>query len=561
VELPTGRNQIPILRGEMFCIEMCKNGEAIFKDSLCRKKAEGDDECCIACSQLRERLVQADPSLFKGTPQGRSSGHNHAERRKTAEGLLLQLAERFSLKTDHLLIYSLLEDLVVRLLMEQEGANPTSMRYSSLTKRFYSLIFAESPRSARLVALNLNGPSENTISTAYKKERGRFPPGFCKENFMNAAEVLRELARYHGIEGDIVVHVAGDESRVQEKLSPDFEEHVVVGSCGVAGHDACDFSQNSMKFEDVNDLTRIFEKHKAATHIRYLCLVPSDPRLPAVPLVILSTCLRFDSREMERQWKEVLRFSVLCGFGKGDQKIIFEGFASDGDSSRRNLMMRYMFANKTAHVPVREDRDGEPVEIVYSPFKLNHDTFLLHSYKRPSDEQDGQLFAYLSGQDQKHIVKRLMNNMDQVRSMYIGNYHVSLDILARATFATESGENLNVDTGLARSFFTGRDHQSVPQTYTLFSPKVEKFLETETKRKPELRGLLVYVKVASAFIRSYEGPVTTREVVELSSFVYHFFSSWRQYLHLNKVKHASKNGSFSHNVSSNFITYQTFADI
>lgn len=136
-----------------------------------------------------------------------------------------------------------------------------------------------------------------------KKTEGGFYLGLRKENFESAKRLLLEVAEYIGMKEreDTVVHIAEDETRVQEKLNPDFTNHIVVGSCGLTCHEHCDFTQGVIHFRDVGNIAEIFEHTQTCdlSPVPVPCSIRSSP--PCFPLAILPTCLRFGSLDIERQ--------------------------------------------------------------------------------------------------------------------------------------------------------------------------------------------------------------------------------------------------------------------
>ena len=237
-------------------------------------------------------------------------------------------------------------------------------RYCEIAKKFYDAVrIVGGPRTSRLIASNLMGPSDETQRRSRKHFVIQYRPEGLSENmFQYAAEVYRALKDKYQIEGDVLVQTAEDETSIISKSEWSIKFDEVWGWCGKEEENhRCDPSFVHKVGSGATAYDRLkaaFQCNRAAGLARVIMLNPLHKDLPSMVILLQATCNKFDHDMVKHQWEKI---QLL--YNKHLLKVLgpLVGNGSDGDSRRRKLHI---------HNALSANKDSQM-------YKLSHENFTM----------------------------------------------------------------------------------------------------------------------------------------------------------------------------------------
>jgi hypothetical protein len=246
------------------------------------------------------------------------------------------------------------------------GKKPKGRRYSDATKDLHGALAVKYGKSCALfLSENVDGPKERTIGRWLPKHEYQ---GGYKETLdiaLKAVKVYRRLMKKHKLKpGSVAVCLGEDETRIRREPGYCQRTDNVYGFCGRHGWaDASDGEDAGEEgSEDGHQCTidghchigvggtagydRIRDamtNNETGSYGRVMMFTPLDRRLPAIVVLVATTCNRFTHEYVDRQWKAV---SAICNEVLGPVVGRIIGHASDGDARRRKLMTRDMVVER-----------------------------------------------------------------------------------------------------------------------------------------------------------------------------------------------------------------------
>ena len=161
------------------------------------------------------------------------------------------------------------------------------------------------PRLANFVALNLCGPEVHSIYRWRSQHRVALNGGILLKNFKKLACVYENVMKIHGL-SSVPVLAAEDETAIIGQVTYNEAKDELLGFCGVNGdhHHQCLDSfcvPVGDGEEGYNAITSAFNSYKIGTFAQAIILNPLHPKLPCLPVLIMTTCNKFDSDFVFRQ--------------------------------------------------------------------------------------------------------------------------------------------------------------------------------------------------------------------------------------------------------------------
>ncbi|CAM6101773.1 unnamed protein product [Calypogeia fissa] len=166
-----------------------------------------------------------------------------------------------------------------------------------------------------------------------------FRAGIHAEQFKFIAEVYSVVKARLGIVGPVPCYLAEDETCVKKAVRWLPRHDTLLRFCGTQDNHSCVTGLEIVVGEGearFNVITESFEKHKVGHMARCVIVNPLVVGFPKLCLLATSTCGKFDTEWVKRQWnilEEMWNSHCLKDVGP------ILGHASDGDSRRRKLMI------------------------------------------------------------------------------------------------------------------------------------------------------------------------------------------------------------------------------
>ncbi|KAL3683565.1 hypothetical protein R1sor_001587 [Riccia sorocarpa] len=251
-------------------------------------------------------------------------------------------------------------------------------------------------------ARTVNSSSSPSAECATGEEVTR---GLQLQNFQEINNILSAAKLYHGIQSNVPVILAEDETRVKPRVRWEPRRDTLIGFCGEKVEHVCkvgieiEVGSGEAGYSKIVDS---FEHNIQGSYVRVVIVNPLHVKLPKLVLFASTTCNSFSADWVRVHWdalKESWDQSCRSSIGP----II--GHASDGDSRRRKLMVQDYLATEG-------DRWSIPWEgWIFSGKLLDA----------------GDVYG-LGDQDPIHNRKKLVNPLDRSSfPLVLGDYHACLE--------------------------------------------------------------------------------------------------------------------------------------
>ena len=222
----------------------------------------------------------------------------------------LQKASDLGMLKDRSVLCGLLEAVGRNLHVKKRGK-----RYPAPVQTFFEVILMwGGPQLANFIAINIFGPELHSIWRWRKQKSLKLTPGISEENFIKLKQLYQEARKATNLPRAHVI-MAEDETAITAHVDYCADTDCLVGFCGEKGEnhsckEACNIQVGDGEEGYVNT-TNAFQTHKIGSLARAVIVNPLHPGLPKVPILIHSTCNKFDSAFVKRQWDELQRLYRL----------------------------------------------------------------------------------------------------------------------------------------------------------------------------------------------------------------------------------------------------------
>ena len=385
-----------------------------------------------------------------------------------------------------------------------------------------------------------------------------FKAGIHEDNFVIVAEILVGLIERRKLKGPFMCCLAEDETAFIPSIEFDIPTQTLCGACGdhCAEHHGtakeckdvmcapphrcgmiapyfCDESTDTLpKMGLYHAIKKIYDTRKAGTHLRLLMLNTLHPELPPLPLVLLPTCLVFDTDYVKDQWEEITKLydqHIRPILGSPLQKG-----SSDGDSRRR----KRQHALSASTRGIRYSLGGGDVE----GFTLTGRW----------DGQSWDTISFCMDQDYYHCGRKLLNNTNHASRMIMwGTQGVVILSMLSEVFDAHGFLGCGFHyADLARFGYMAMDWHSLLRVVSPQSLHCTGQLINQGA--PHLAGLLAYLVVIQKYVNMFiSRNLTYKQRAEHAAYVVTSLRLQRLW-----VKHHE-----SYNAKDNCPTLQSFKDI
>ena len=408
-------------------------------------------------------------------------------------------------------------------------------RYGALSKQIYdALRIIGGPRSTRLIAQNLCGPSETTQRRSRSKHRYKYSPRTPGEaDFKKLRDIYQQIMQSKQISGPVLVETAEDEAVIISQVVWDSTSDECWGWCGEAGPEhKCDPAFVHVIGGDPDSyihLKEAFKNNKLAGLARVIMFNPLHKSLPPLVVLLQATCNTFTHEMVREQWQHIIQLYnqyLLPVLGP------LVGHASDGDSRRRKL-----------HLQAALGEDGERYRINTENFTMSGKLVEVHGQKTLSG---------LSDQDYVHCGKKLINHLKHAsRVLSIGGNVAHMNHLQLVLDNFHHQEH-----GLEQADIDREDRMNWESAQRLMFPKVQQTLnrlnQGDNVEPENVQGTMLYLKMCWRFTEIYLSfTATLLERIMYASYVVNFLRIWRLWVH--KTGHLT--------LKENFVSRETFQDV
>jgi hypothetical protein len=466
------------------------------------------------------------------------------------------------------------------ILTNLEAHDKRGNRFSEKAKRFFKIIrLVGGPQVYRILSQNLGAPAERSLRRDEPNPPWR--AGFHDDNWKSLRRAYKSVRDANpGIEKCLVLS-AEDETGVRVDPSWDPRTDTITGFCGVECENKCkkvtscrknkicnpvhQCTSNEHVFivgndEDAYDRVKeICKTYRKGTMLRVLMLNPLDKRWPRLVCAHFDTCNAFDAADyVKSQWREV----------ESKYKTYLEdivgplvGFASDGDSRRRKLMLHYAMGADSQKLvcfccdPRFLQRGCERVR-----YGLDDKTFTMKAWKfiitdRDTGEKSFRI-RYIGDQDYIHCGKKLVNCASHPsRYLRLGPTMYAHMNAVTTNMRTQSNEAHGLRVGDdSRDGYRAMDWPSaVRLTHRKHLTSLSNLCEGNEDLVPNegVRGMLEFLKIVRMYISIFaDTSLTHKERVKRAGCVVTYLRLWKCY-----VEHDP-----SMDTDTNFITREAFQD-
>ena len=366
-------------------------------------------------------------------------------------------------------------------------AGHKGIRWRETSKQLLAVLKKKGGNSqSRFVLNTLSSAADSTVMTQWNKDKVRLDLGEHLINFAQAGEIFLGLMKQKQIAGPVPYEIQEDEEFIECHLGWDPHRDVTVGTCGKRGDDhQCDANYAHERLgSGVGSYLRIEEdavNGQRASYLRGCLVVPLHPDLPAIPVVVHPTCLRFDADWVSDSWKRIDEFCAIA-FAKTLGPVP-QGHGADGASTRFRKMKDRM------RIPPGPGR-----------FSLAAPGILITGREV---EVDGVTYVTdLDSQDPRHDLGKMFGPQDSpIRDFFVGDKPAShFDNVETARIADGAGDK----HGAIKRYLDRRDTQSktAPSVMTAndFRRCMRKAIDGHYGAKQPFEGTLAWASIMHRFL-------------------------------------------------------------
>ena len=378
-------------------------------------------------------------------------------------------------------------------LRDADGHGSRAMRWRETSKKIFAFMQAKGKGGLiRMLRATADAPSDERIQAQWARDMVRLAMGEHLENFTAINGIYVGLMKLLGIIGPVPYELQEDESHMNGKL--DFDQHrdIPTGTCGaISDAHQCDANHNHTALgSGVDAYNRIITfglEEQRACYIRVIVVTPLHRLLPALPVAIHPTCLKFDCDWILRSWERTdgfCRQALASSLGPAPQ-----GRGSDGAAPLFAAMKRLMKIKAG---------DGR--------FSLGAPGLLLTGRLVEIDGTEHVMDLHM--QDPRHDFALLFGNFldNSTRDCRMGRYAASIsDHRVVAQLAERHGDKHGaIKRHLDRSDAQNKTAPSV-LTALLMMECMEKAVNGSYGAQQPFEGTLAYCRLLSRFLLIFFG--------------------------------------------------------
>ena len=373
------------------------------------------------------------------------------------------------------------------------GHGSRAMRWHETSKKIFAFMQVKGKGGLiRMLRATADAPSDERIQAQWAKDMVRLAMGEHLENFTAIGGIYAGLMKLHGIVGPVPYELQEDESHIGGRVDYDQHRDIPVGTCGaISDTHQCDANHNHTALgsgvDAYNRIVAFGLEEQRACYIRVIVVTPLHPLLPALPVAIHPTCLRFDCGWVLRSWERNYGFcrqALASSLGPVPQ-----GSGSDGAAPLFAAM------KKSMHIKAGDGR-----------FSLDAPGLLVTG--RLVEIEGTEHVTDLHMQDPRHDFALLFGNAldNSTRDFRMGIYAASIsDHRATAPLAEKHGDKHGaIKRHLDRSDAQNKTAPSV-LTALLMMACMEKAVNGGYGPQQAFEGTLAYCRLLSRFLLIFFG--------------------------------------------------------
>ena len=366
-------------------------------------------------------------------------------------------------------------------------AGHKGIRWKTTSKQILAVLKKKGGKSQFIFVLNtLSSAADSTVMTQWNKDKVRLDLGEHLVNFVQAGKIYSGLMEQKKIVGPVPYEVQEDEEFIECNFSWDPHRDITVGTCGKRGDDhQCDANYAHQRLGSGVEAHHRIEgdavNGQRASYLRGCLVVPLHPDLPAIPVVVHPTCLRFDADWVGNSWKRIDGFCAIA-FAETLGPVP-QGHGADGASTRFRKMKDRM------RIPPGPGR-----------FSLAAPGLLITGREV---EVDGvTCVTDLDSQDPRHDLGKMFGPLDSpIRDFFVGDKPAShFDNIETARRADAAGDN----HGAIKRFLERSDTQNktAPSVMTAneFRQCMRKAIDGVYGAKQPFEGTLAWANIIHRFL-------------------------------------------------------------
>ena len=324
------------------------------------------------------------------------------------------------------------------------------MRWQESSKQMFAVIKLKGGESLlRFIRETASAAADSTIATQWNKDRVRLEMGEHLSNFQAIGDIFAALMAQHGIKGPVPYELEEDETLANARFGYDPSRDITAGTCGKRGDGhRCDTNHAHVPLGSGVEAFRRIEDSalldQRGAYLRAVLVVPLHPSLPALPVVVHPTCLRFDCPWILKSWDVM---DALCEKAlAGSLGPACQGHGADGAAPLFKAMIEHMLI-----------KPGE------GRFHLSAPGLVITGKLVVVDGKE--CVRDLHSQDPRHNQAKLYSVLDNsLKDFNFGMYVAShFDYRASASLAEKFGDK----HGVNKRFLDRRDAQSKTGPYVL----------------------------------------------------------------------------------------------
>ena len=180
------------------------------------------------------------------------------------------------------------------------GHGSKGMKWHEASKKIFAFMKVKGKGGLiRMFRKTLDSPSDERIQAQWAKDKARLIMGEHLSNYVSIGEIYEGLMKALGVVGPVAYELQEDESHLNGKVAFDSYRDTPVGTCGaISSNHQCNANHNHLPLgstvDAYNRIIKFGVEEKRAFYIRVVVVTPLHPLLPALPVVIHPTCLKFD---------------------------------------------------------------------------------------------------------------------------------------------------------------------------------------------------------------------------------------------------------------------------
>ena len=417
------------------------------------------------------------------------------------------------------------------------GHGSKGMRWRKTSKQLFAVIKLKGGESLiRFFRETAGAAADSTVAAQWNKDRVWIKMGEHRSNLVVIGKIYDALMKQHGIQGPVPWEFQEDETHMNGRLAWNPWWDIMVGTCGrkCDGH-KCDANHAHEPIgSDVEGFHRVQDcalLDQRASYLRAVLITPLHPDLPALPVVVHPTCLRFDYSWVLKSW------DLLDHFGEevlaSSLGPVAQGHGADGAAPLFKAMTLRMAIPPG---PGRFHLAAPGLVITGKIVTINGKEFVkdLHS------------------QDPRHNISKLYSVLDnRGKNFHLGKYTAShFDFTATAVLADKEDDK----HGVIKRYLDRSDAQSKTGPSVLVARPMlgcmSKAVSGGYGRKEAFEGSLAYGRLLSRFVLIFFG--TKQSGLDRARHAGYFLGLIRR-----ARWHVKETNGLT--LTANFLTAQTYA--